>query len=154
MKRIAIAILVIMSLVGLVGCADEGSTTETPTVQEVSFEDGTYRGAFLDGGSMQVGVQLKLEDNKVTEAKFRHLEYKGVDYRAEDADEMTKALAVQYTDLLDYLEGKDIREDLKDLYEPGDIVQEDLDAFTGATIRSSKVISAIRDGLNRGVYSY
>lgn len=40
------------------------------------------------------------------------------------------------------------------MYEPGDIVKEEVDGFTGATIRAGKIISAVRDGLNRGVYSY
>ncbi|MCG5517296.1 MULTISPECIES: FMN-binding protein [Ectothiorhodospira] len=45
---------------------------------------------------------------------------------------------------------------IPELYSPGEVVTEnaEVDGFTSATIRSSKVISAIRDALNRGVYSY
>ena len=43
---------------------------------------------------------------------------------------------------------------LTDLYRTERIVATEVDGYTAATIRSSKIISAIRDGLNRGVYSY
>jgi hypothetical protein len=59
-------------------------------------------------------------------------------------------LAAEYKSLIDHLIGKDIRDSLSDLYKPGTIV----DAASGATLRAGKVISAIRDALNRGVYSY
>ena len=71
----------------------------------------------------------------------------------EPEDSATEALRDQHMQILEYLEGKDIRESLVDLYEPGDFV-EDVDGFSGATIRANKVISAVRDGLNRGVYVY
>lgn len=154
MKKFAALMLVGISLFGLVGCTGQQASADQPAVvAEVSHEDGTYRGAFMDGGAMQVGVEFKLENNIVKEAKFRHLEYRDTDYRKEETDQTIIGLRGQYEELLSYLEGKDIRNDLKDLYEPGNFV-EDVDTFTGATVRSSKVISAIRDGLNRGVYSY
>lgn len=156
MKKFAILMLAGISLFGLVGCTEQPVSTNEPApavVAEVSHEDGTYRGTFSDGGAMQVGVQFKLENNIVKEATFRHLEYKGIDYRKEETDQTVIALKGQYEELLNYLVDKDIRKDLTDLYEPGNFV-EDIDTFTGATVRSSKVISAIRDGLNRGVYSY
>lgn len=155
MKRVGIIMLVVMSFIALVGCESK-TIDENPGLvsSEVSYEDCTYRGAFLDGGTMQVGVQLKLEKNLVKEISFRHLEYKDVDYRKEERDETIIGLREQYEEAIDYLVEKDIRESLVDLYEPGNIVKEDIDGFTGATVRSNKVISAIRDGLNRGVYSY
>lgn len=156
MRKIAISMVMIISLIVLVGCTEQQPNTGQQgdtTVPKVSHEDGTYRGAFLDGGAMQVGIQMKLENNIVKEATFRHLEYRDVDYKKEETDETVIALRGQYEELLNYLVNKDIRDNLKDLYEPGNFV-EDVDTFTGATIRSSKVISAIRDALNRGVYSY
>lgn len=161
MKKISVLILVVMVLTILVGCAETKVTSDSSksssdvvtATTEVNYEDGTYRGTFSDSGSMQVGVQLKLEGNIVTEATFRHLEYKNVDYRKEETDKTIIALRGQYESLLEHLVGKDIREHLKDLYEPGNIA-EDIDAFSGATVRAGKVISATRDALNRGVYSY
>ncbi|OWZ84810.1 FMN-binding protein [Natranaerobius trueperi] len=117
-----------------------------------SFEDGTYRGVFGDGGDMQVNVQFSLEDNVITDISFRHLYYSGDDY-LESADETIEGFKEQHKELLDHLEGNDIRESLVDLYKPGDIVDSEVDGISGATLRSNKIISAVRDGLNKGVYS-
>ncbi len=38
-------------------------------------------------------------------------------------------------------------------YQPENVV-DDIDGYSGATLRGAKVLSAIRDGLNRGVYSW
>ena len=57
----------------------------------------------------------------------------------------------QYNDLAAYLVGKDVSA-LQDLYFPANITK-DADTFTAATLRSSKLISAINDGLNRGLYA-
>ncbi|MOA52695.1 hypothetical protein D3C78_1760330 [compost metagenome] len=58
----------------------------------------------------------------------------------------------QYRQGIAHLEGQPLA-NLFDLYEPGQVV-EDIDAFSGATLRASKVISAVRDALNRGVYQW
>ena len=120
-----------------------------------SFQDGTYRGTFSDGGDMQVNVQFTLEGNEFTNVRFRHLWYGGDDYLDADDDPIA-GLREQHEVLLESLVGEDVRTALRGLYEPGDIVgdEHDVDSFTGATLRSSKVISAIRDGLNRGVYGF
>lgn len=134
----------------LLGCWGSEPGTQSPV-----YEDGTYRGAFLDRGEIQVVVQLALEDNRVTGASFRQLAYGGTDYRVA-SEGLTKGIANQYRELLDYMVGKDINEVVPELYDPGTVITEhaDVDGFTGATVRSPKVISAIRDALNRGVYSY
>ncbi len=132
------------------------------------FEDGTYRGGYIDRGEQQVSIEFTLEANVVTAIRYRHLAHQDVDYlRSEDAT--VQRLAGQYTQLIEYLVGKDIRAHVNDLHNPGDIVADDeedeelpwwqleryaLDALSGATTRGSKVVSAIRDALNRGVYSY
>ena len=132
------------------------------------FEDGTYRGIFMDRGEQQVGVEFTLKDNVVVAIRYRHLMHQGTDYlRSENAE--VQRLAGHYKQLIEYLVGKDIRSHLHDLHNPGDIVVEDdaeeerpwweleryaIDALTGATARSSKIVSAIRDALSRGVYSY
>ena len=116
------------------------------------YRDGIYRGAYVEGGVNQVGVQFTLEDNIIKDISFRSLSYGGVDYLAEGADEATQKVAGQYQELIDYLVGKDITDGIDELYSPGDIAT-DVDAFTAATVRSGKVISAINDALNRDAYS-
>ncbi len=119
-----------------------------------NYEDGTYRGIFADGSEIQVSIQFTLADNIITNIRFRGLAYRGVDYRASE-DEMTVGLLEQHEELIQYLVGKDIRSSLDDLRQPGEIVDTTVaDAFTGATLRGNKIISAMRDALNRGVYSY
>lgn len=117
------------------------------------YEDGTYRGIFADGDAIQVNVEFTLEDGKVAEASFRHL-------RADDnyflgtEEEPYKSVVRQYEEALEHLVGKDISVHLEDLYRPEEVVSTSVHGYTAATIRSSKIISAVRDGLNRGVYSY
>ena len=126
--------------------------TESKTSQ--SYENGTYRGAYIDGGYMQVGVEFKLEDNIIKSMALKHLEYKGINYLKEEENKTVVGVRGQYQKLADYLVGKDIRDSLSDLYDPGKIVTENVDALTGATLRSGKIISSVRDALNRGVYKY
>ncbi|QUH25243.1 copper amine oxidase N-terminal domain-containing protein [Serpentinicella alkaliphila] len=127
---------------------------QTKAPATVSYEDGIYRGTFDYEGIQQVAVQFELKNNVIQNIRFAHLAYKGVDYRAEKEDAKIIGLRTQHEDLINYLVGKDIRVSLKDLYDPGKIVTSQVDAMTGATLRSGKIISAIRDSLNRGVYSY
>lgn len=120
----------------------------------VSYENGTYRGIFADRGDIQVSVQYTLKDNKVESISFRQLFHNGNDYRTERENDLIIQLREQHEELINYLIGKDIRTSLRDLYYPGEIVKTDIDGLSGATIRSGKIISAINDGLNRGVYRY
>ena len=121
--------------------------TETTAFTLDSYQDGTYRGAYLD--SEQVQVEFVLKDNKFESIKLRALGFKGMDYlKSEDA--AIKAVGGQYSQCIEYLAGKEVTA-IMDLYDPTGIAS-DVDGFTGATIRSSKLISAIFDGLNRGVY--
>jgi len=142
-----LAIAMVIAL-ALAGCGEAAA----PEPAEVSYEDGTYRGVFIDSGEIQVNVQFTLEDNIVTAARFRHLAYGGMDYR-DSEDSTVQGLLDQHEQLLEYLEGKDIREALDDLFEPGNIVTDEIDGYSGATLRGNKIISAARDALNRGVYS-
>lgn len=116
------------------------------------YEDGTYRGTFIDRDDVQVNVQFTLENNVITSIGYRRLSHRGIDY-LEPEDATTEALAEQHLQILEHLEGRDLRYHLDDLYDPSGFV-DDMDGFSGATIRANKVISAIRDGLNRGVYVY
>ena len=134
----------------LVGCGE--------TEERRSFEDGTYRGTFSDRGEMNVSIQITLEDNIVTAIRHRHLFYRGVDYLDDEASDTIKGIAEQHKLAIQYLIGKDIRDALAHLYEPGEYVDfgeyAEVDGFAGATIYSHKDISAIVDALNRGVFRF
>ena len=130
----------------LVGCGEPGAPIG-------GYEDGTYRGIFADEDSIQVNVEFTLEDGVVTEASFRHLR-RDDDYHLETEEEPYASVIQQYQEALDHLVGNDLQTHLPDLYEPENVVTTEVDGYTAATIRSNKIISAFRDGLNRGVYSY
>lgn len=142
MKRVALSLIAFALVLAFAGCAG------VPAAAPLSYEDGTYRGVYGEADN-QVTVELTLKDNIVTKISYRNLAYGGVNYRSA-TDERAAALRGQYQALIAYLVGKDIRDSLPELYTPGRIV----DAVGGATLRSAKVISAIRDALNRGVYAY
>lgn len=121
------------------------STEELSSNQDV--EDGTYRGAYIDPS--QVEVSFVMSDGKFSEFKFRSLGFKGESYLESD-NKAYQEVAGQYQQLVDYLMGKE-PEALRDLYVPENIAQ-DADAVSSATLRSGKLISAINDGFNRGLY--
>ncbi|MDW7671992.1 MAG: FMN-binding protein [Bacillota bacterium] len=115
-----------------------------------SYDDGTYRGIYSDGGEMQVSIQFTLENNTVSDVRFRHLAYSGTDFRNLEEADALYGITQQHEQIIEYLEGKPL-ESLFDLYAPGDFI-EDVDTFTGATVRGNKVFSAMKDALNRGIY--
>lgn len=117
------------------------------------YEDGSYRGIFADGDAIQVNVEFTLSGGKVSEASFRHLR-RDDDYFIGTEEEPYKSVVRQYEEALEHLVGKDLAGHLDDLYYPEEIVATQVHGYTAATIRSSKIISAVRDGLNRGVYRY
>lgn len=151
MKAKAASILLLAAVVAVVsaGC----SAGDNNTAGGSSYEDGTYRGGFSDLGYIQVNLEFVLEDGVVTEASFRHLE-RDEDYHMDTDREPYKSVIRQYEEALEYLVGKDLQAHLADLYHPEDVVTTQVDGYTAATVRSNKIISAIRDALNRGVYSY
>ena len=109
-----------------------------------TYQNGTYRGNFIDGQENQVTVEFKLKDDIVTSAKYRNLFYKGEDYLKTDT---LSKLKEQYDALLKYAVGKNVDEAMKGLYTPEKI------ELAGATIRSGKVRSAFKDGLIHEPYS-
>ncbi len=126
---------------------------DEPFDARFSYEDGTYRGIFGDGPDIQVNVQFTLEGGVVTEASFRHLR-RDKNYHKDTDIEPFASVVRQYQDALDHLVGRDLERHLRDLYAPAQIVVTEVDGYSGATIRSVKIISAIRDALGRGVYRY
>ncbi len=118
------------------------------------YTDGRYRGSFYDGGEFNVALQFYLEDNVISDPSFRHLYYDGVDYLGAAYFQSVRELRDQHVEALEYLDGKHVSA-IDDLRNPGEIVtetEETIDGFSGATIRSSKIMSAMRDALNRGKY--
>ena len=114
--------------------------------------DGRYRGVFGDGGEMQVNVQFDLHDGQLSNISYRHLAYRDVDYRRLDEDDDLYPVWVQHQQLAESLEGQPLTA-IFALYEP-ERLAEDIDGYSGATLRGNKVHSAFRDALNRGVYSW
>ena len=100
-----------------------------------------------------VNVQFTLQDGIVTAARFRHLRG-DENYNINVEEDPYKSVVAMYKESLDYLVGKNLKDHLPYLYNPEMIVTTEIDGYTSATIRNNKIISAIRDGLNRGVYSY
>jgi len=118
--------------------------------QGSTHADGIYRGFYYDGGIEQIAIQFEIRDGVFDSIVYRGVKYKDGDYMIEDASDAQKATLRQYQQLADYLVGKGV-EAIDDLYSPYDIV-DDVDAVTTATMQSSKLISALWDGLNRHPY--
>lgn len=117
---------------------------------DAAYPDGIYRGFYYDGGIEQIAIQFELRGGVFDAIVYRSVKYKDGDYMIEDASDAQKATLRQYQQLADYLIGKGV-EAIDDLYSPYDIV-DDVDAVTTATMQSSKLISALWDGLNRRPY--
>ncbi len=146
-RKICALLLLSAVSAGMFGCACIRRQSRLP------YEDGTYRGIFADRDAIQVNVEFTLADGKVAEASFRHLR-RDDDYFLGTEEEPYKSVVRQYKEALEHLVGKDLAEHLDDLYHPEETVSTRVHGYTAATIRSSKIISAVRDGLNRGVYRY
>nr|BBJ05335.1 hypothetical protein YBY_31840 [Marinobacter nauticus] len=117
-----------------------------------NYLDGTYRGNFIDRGLIQVSLQFRLEGGLIRGMSYRHLFYRDEDYLKMDSSAELYPVLRQYQQISERLEGEPM-EAIFRLYEPENVV-DDIDGYTGATLRGAKVISAFRDGLNRGVYSW
>ena len=133
------------------GQAEEAQEEESPAQDEaVGYDNGTYRGTYNDSGVMQVGVQFRLTDDIISDVRYRQLYYSGTDFNELDDSDPLFGIKAQHDQIAEYLEGQPVSA-IFDLYEPGDFI-EDVDAFSGATLRGNKVFSAFQDALNRGVY--
>lgn len=124
------------------------STTKLPLPSP--YADGTYRGSYMEDGYEQVALEFELKNGLFSSAAYRALNYKGTDYLSAEASVPVQQVKGQFEQLIAYLVGKDVAS-VNDLYQPGQIVS-DTDAFSGATIRAPKVISAVWDALNRHAY--
>lgn len=124
-------------------------TTKLPEAEP--YQDGVYRGSYMEDGGEQVTLEFTLSDNRFTEIHYTTLQYKNEDYLLSDAETAQGKISAQFGQLLDYLVGKDVSS-VNQLYLPGQIAS-DTDVSTGATLRAPKVISAIWDALGRHAYT-
>lgn len=147
MEKFFVISSIAMSFILLVGCRP------CTVIDRSSYENGTYRGVFIDGDSIQINVEFILYDGVVTDASFRHLR-RDDDYHLTTDVEPYRSVVQQYKESLMHLVGKPLESHLANLYHPEAIVSTEVDGYTAATLRSNKILSAIRDALNRGVYSY
>ncbi len=139
------------------------------------LRDGDYRGHF-DDREHNVSVQVSIEDEEVVDVGLRWQQYDGVVYDTEDpempedyhwSEEEIIDMAEQHETALEYLIGAQGKEEIVERLEhmegnPGgtpleetiepQYAGEDPDTLTAATIRSSKLGSAVRDAFNRGRY--
>ena len=117
-----------------------------------TYLDGVYRGNFIDRGHIQVSLQFELRDGHIHDLQYRHLYYRGVDYLDLPEDHELQPVFEQHQQIIEALEGAPLT-DIFRLYEPENVV-DDIDGYTGATLRGAKIMYAIRDGLNLGVYRW
>ncbi|GEM_PF-374809 len=105
------------------------------------LNNGVYRGGYIYPDELT--VQFTLNGNKIENIQYLKLGIEDKDYLKDDA---FKEIRDKYEILLKHLEGKDITTTLNELYTP-----EKIDGID-STIEVGKVISAIHDALNRGVF--
>ena len=107
------------------------------------YPDGMYRGVYVSGQETQVEVQYELKNDVITSIKYRTLFYKGHDWLKENE---YVAKNGGYMKLLERITNKKIQDVLPTMYN-----SEEIEAG-GATVRESKVRSALQYGLNLGPF--
>ena len=142
MRRLILAALVLLS-----GCAPAPAPGTQATAR---YPDGVYRGAYYDYSTEQLAVEFEMKDQRFEEIRFIGMRYRDGDYLSADATQAQRAIVAQYEAAASYLRQKGVGA-LTELYQKPDIVP-DIDAVTGATLKSSAVVSAIHDGLSRMPY--
>ena len=105
------------------------------------YPDGMYRGVYVSGQETQVEVQYELKNDVITSIKYRTLFYKGHDWLKENE---YVAKNSGYMKLLERITNKKIQDVLPTMYNSDEI------EAGGATVRESKVRSALQYGLNVG----
>ena len=127
--------LLVLMLVGAV------SAVAATKASKAQYPDGMYRGVYVSGQETQVEVQYELKDDVITSVKYRTLFYKGHDWLKEDE---YVAKNGGYLKLLERITNKKIQDVLPTMYNSDEI------EAGGATVRESKVRSALQYGLNVG----
>jgi hypothetical protein len=125
------------------------------------LRDGHYRGSFSEMDETPVSLEITVKGGEITGIIWRHMAYRGQKY-LKPANAMMEGLRDQYMQCAEYLIGaKGVDEIVGRLeYMIGNptgpaleaIKTQKVDAFTAATIRASKIRSAVIDAFNRGIY--
>ena len=131
MKKFLLALM-------LLGAVSAVAATKASKAQ---YPDGTYRGVYISSQETQVELQFDLKNDVITSVKYRTLFYKGHDWLKEDE---YVAKNGGYMKLLERITNKKIQDVLPTMYN-----SEEIEAG-GATVRESKVRSALQYGLNVG----
>ena len=147
LAAIVLAVVSIVLLIILV--SDPTDPTDVDVTHD--YEDGTYRGIYEDQGNQQISIQFDLENGLFTDMSYRKLFYRDNDYLDAEPGDTFYPIRSQHEQALEHLTGRS-PDDIDDLYRPGDILN-DYEGFSGATVRGTKIRSAIQDGLNRRIYS-
>jgi len=173
-KVIALFVMLLLVPALLVACGPAEEEVVNEPADEVNEEvaqpaatwpvwdlsDGDYRGHF-DDREHNVSVQITLENEEIVGASLRWAYYDGIDYRAAE-DQPFKGIFDQHVESLEFLIGATGKDEIVErlAYMEGQptgpaleaIETQEIDGFTAATIRSSKLASAVRDAFNRGRY--
>ena len=131
MKKFLLALM-------LLGAVSAVAATKASKAQ---YPDGTYRGVYISSQETQVELQFDLKNDVITSVKYRTLFYKGHDWLKEDE---YVAKNGGYMKLLERITNKKIQDVLPTMYNSDEI------QAGGATVRESKVRSALQYGLNVG----
>ena len=131
MKKFLLALM-------LLGAVSAVAATKASKAQ---YPDGIYRGVYISSQETQVELQFDLKNDVITSVKYRTLFYKGHDWLKEDE---YVAKNGGYLKLLERITNKKIQDVLPTMYNSDEI------EAGGATVRESKVRSALQYGLNVG----
>ena len=140
--------------------ANEEAAQPEATWPVWDLSDGDYRGHF-DDREHNVSVQVTLVNEEIVDVSLRWSYYDGIDYRAAE-EEPFQSIQQQHVEALEYLIGATGRDEIVERlgHLEGNptgpalefIETQEIDGFSAATIRSSKLASAVRDAFNRGRY--
>lgn len=124
-------------------------TAMTVYPQLSGYASGVYRGFFCMDGGECISIQFEVVNDTFGTVRFRGLNIGG-DCLAEEAGEQQKATAAQFSELANYLSGREVSR-VYDLFEPAGIVL-DADGSPAEELPAQYLVSAIMDGFARGVY--
>ena len=118
-----------------------------PAARADALPDGHFHGYYADGGSVQIELDFTVENGRFASTAYETLAYSDGDYLSATATQTQRAIAAQFEQLASSLTGGG-EEHIEALYRP-EALAEPVDAVTGATIKSGKLVHAIWDGFLR-----
>lgn len=139
---------ILVGLLLLSACAQAAPESHVNT----PYPDGIYRGTYYDYSTEQLAVEFEMKNQRFESIRFIGMRYRDGDYLSRNATQAQQAIVAQYQTVADFLLRKGV-DSLTNLYKEPTIIP-DVDAVTGATLKTSAVVSAIYDGLSRMPYSW